>query len=123
MEWGAYLSATSAYEQDLYLLGWSNVTADGSELLYPNLHSDNIDASNRSAYENPEADEFIDQSRTTSDQEARVEFLDQANRLLIEDNAWVTLYHGAVLLAQRDTVSGVTVLPNGDWSVANATKE
>lgn len=123
VEWGAYLSATSAYEQDLYLLGWSNVTADGSELLYPNLHSDNIDASNRSAYNNPDADELTDQSRTTSDQEARLDFLDQANRLLIEDNAWVTLYHGAVLVAQRDTVSGLTVLPNGDWSVANATKE
>jgi peptide/nickel transport system substrate-binding protein len=123
VEWGAYLSATSAYEQDLYLLGWSNVTADGSELLYPNLHSDNIDASNRSAYENSQADELINQSRTTSDQEARLELLDQANRLLIEDNAWITLYHGAVLVAQRDTVAGVTVLPNGDWSVANATKE
>ena len=123
VEWGAYLSATSAYEQDLYLLGWSNVTADGSELLYPNLDSENIDASNRSAYSNPEADKVIDESRTTSDQEARLKFLEQANRLLLKDNAWVTLYHGSVLIAQQDAVSGLTVLPNGDWSIANATKE
>ena len=99
------------------------MTADGSELLYPNLDSANIDASNRSAYSSPAADKVIEQSRTTSDQAARLKFLDQANRLLIKDNAWVTLYHGSVLIAQRDTVAGLAVLPNGDWSIANATKK
>ena len=123
LEWGAYLAATSEYEQDLYLLGWSNVTADGSELLYPNLHADNVGSSNRSAYANEEANALISQSRTTTDQAARADFLDQANRLLIEDNAWVTLYHGNVLVARRDTVSGLSVLPNGDWSVASATTQ
>lgn len=120
VEWGAYLAATSDYQHDLYLLGWSNVTADGSELLYPNLHSDNIAGANRSAYENPEIEELIEQSRETTDQQARLEYLDQANRALLEDNAWVTLFHGNVIVAHRTPLTGLQVLPNGDWSIAKA---
>lgn len=121
VEWGAYLSATSEYEQDLYLLGWTNVTADGSELLYPNLNSANIGAANRSAYSNAEADSLIEASRATTDQDERLNLLTQANALLLEDVAWVTLYHGAAYVIHPTTLSGVELLPNGEWSVANAT--
>lgn len=123
VEWGAYLAATSDYEQDLYLLGWSNVTADGSELLYPNLSADNINASNRSAYSNPEIEEVIAESRATTDQDERLELLDRANRMLLEDTAWVTLYHGTVLVAHQDNLQGLQLLPNGDWSIADAVLE
>jgi len=121
VEWGAYLSATQKYEQDLYLLGWTNVTADGSELLYPNLDAKNIGASNRSAYDNPAADALIEASRATTDQQQRLDLLDQANALLLKDVAWVTLYHGAALVAKRSNVDGLGLLPNGEWSIAEAT--
>ena len=121
VEWGAYLSSTQKYEQDLYLLGWTNVTADGSELIFPNLDSQNIGAANRSAYNNPEADQLIEASRATTDQQQRLDLLNQANSLLLQDVAWVTLYHGAALIAERGNVQGVDLLPNGEWSIANAT--
>lgn len=121
VEWGAYLAATSNMEQDLYILGWSNVTADGSELFYPNLHSNNIGSSNRSAYSNPEADELVNRSRETTDQAQRLEYLDQANRLMIQDVAWVTLYHQVVIAAHTNQLDGFELLPNGNWSIANAT--
>ena len=121
VEWGAYLSATQKYEQDLYLLGWTNQTADGSELIYPNLDSANIGAANRSAYNNPAADKLIEASRATTDQQQRLNLLNQANTLLLKDVAWVTLYDGVALIAHRTNVSGITLLPTGDWSIANAT--
>jgi peptide/nickel transport system substrate-binding protein len=121
VEWGAYLSATQKYEQDLYLLGWTNQTADGSELIYPNLDSANIGAANRSAYDNPAADKLIEASRATTDQQQRLDLLNQANTLLLKDVAWVTLYDGVALIAHRTNVSGITLLPTGDWSIANAT--
>jgi peptide/nickel transport system substrate-binding protein len=120
VEWGAYLSATSDLEHDLYLLGWSNVTADGSELIYPNLHTDNLGASNRSGYSNPAIDETIVASRSTTDQAERLSLLDEANRALLADVAWVTLYHEVVLVAHRDALAGLELLPNGDWMIADA---
>jgi peptide/nickel transport system substrate-binding protein len=120
VEWGAYLAATSAGEQDLFLLGWSNVTADGSELLYPNLHTANVGASNRSGYSNPEIDAIIAASRGTTDQAERLALLDQANRALLADVAWVTLYHEVLLVAHRDALTGLEQLPNGDWLIGNA---
>ncbi len=121
VEWGAYLSATQKYEQDLYLLGWTNSTADGSELVYPNLDSANIGASNRSAYDNPAANQLIEASRATTDQQKRLDLLNQANALMLKDVAWVTLYDGVALIAHRADVSGITLLPNNEWSIANAT--
>ena len=120
VEWGAYLSATGEYQQDLYLLGWSNVTADGSELLYPNLNSANIGAANRSAYSNPEADTLIEASRGTTDQDERLARLAEASAFLIDDVAWVTLYHGASYVIHPTTLTGVELLANGDWSIARA---
>lgn len=123
VEWGAYLSATQKYEQDLYLLGWTNQTADGSELIYPNLDSANIGAANRSAYDNPAADKLIEASRATTDQQQRLDLLNQANTLLLKDVAWVTLYDGVAMIAHRTNVSGIGLLPTGDWSIANATMQ
>jgi peptide/nickel transport system substrate-binding protein len=123
VEWGAYLSATQKYEQDLYLLGWTNQTADGSELIYPNLDSANIGAANRSAYDNAAADKLIEASRATTDQQQRLDLLNQANTLLLKDVAWVTLYDGVAMIAHRTNVSCIGLLPTGDWSIANATMQ
>ncbi|MDQ4077937.1 MAG: glutathione ABC transporter substrate-binding protein [Chloroflexota bacterium] len=118
LEWGAYLEATANYEHDLFLLGWSNVTADGSEMLYPNLHSANIGASNRSAYNNPEADEMIVATRETVDQEERLGLLHEANVYLVNDVAMVPLSHTVIPIAVRDAVQGLQVAPNGSWYMA-----
>lgn len=123
MEWGTFLDATSAGEYDVTFLSWSNVTGDGSELLYPNFHSDNVGASNRSAYNNPEFDELVDASRTAVDQEERLQFLIEANKLLLDENVAVVMNHGVVTAATADDVEGLKLDPNGQWSLENVTRE
>ncbi|EMF46089.1 oligopeptide ABC transporter, periplasmic oligopeptide-binding protein OppA [Planococcus halocryophilus Or1] len=71
MEWATFLDTARAGEYDLTFLSWSNVTSDGSEMLYPNFHSDNVGASNRAQYSNPEFDKLVEASRTTVDQDER----------------------------------------------------
>jgi len=112
MEWAAYLDATAQPDHDLYILGWTNSTADGSELVYPNLHSDNAGSNNRSFYMNPTTDELIMRSRQTTDQAERLEILHEANVALIEDVAWVTLSHNSQVWATRNNVKGFKVAPN-----------
>lgn len=123
MEWATFLDTARAGEYDMTFLSWSNVTADGSELLYPNFHSDNVGSSNRSQYSNPKFDELVVQSRTTIDQDKRLQILDEANHLMIEENIVIPMYHGIVTTAMDKNYSGLEVDPTGKWSLKNVTKK
>jgi peptide/nickel transport system substrate-binding protein len=121
MEWAAFLDTARSGKYDLTFLSWSNVTADGSELLYPNFHSKNVGSSNRAQYNNPEFDKLVEASRTTTDQEKRLEFLDKANEFMLKDNAVVIMYHDVVTAALSSDLQGLIVDPTGKWDVSKVT--
>lgn len=121
MEWATYLDSARAGEYDLTFLSWSNVTGDGSELFYPNFHSDNVGSSNRAQYSNAAFDDLVMQSRTTVDQEERAKLLDQANKLMLEENAVVVMYHGVVTSALDNTYTGLNLDSTGKWTLKNVT--
>ncbi|RIW31846.1 glutathione ABC transporter substrate-binding protein [Bacillus salacetis] len=123
MEWGTFLDTTKEGNFDITFMGWSNSTADGSELLYPNFHSDNIGSSNRMAYSNPEFDKLVEESRSNVDQEVRQQKLDEANKLLVEDAPAVIMHHGVVTAAYDKSVKGLQVDPTGQWSLYNVSRE
>lgn len=121
MEWAAFLDTARAGDYDLTFLSWSNVTADGSELLYPNFHSDNVGSSNRAQYSNPEFDQLVEASRTTTDQDKRLDILDQANKLMLEEDAVVIMYHDVVTAALSNNLEGLILDPTGQWDVSKVT--
>lgn len=123
MEWASFLDTARQGEYEMTFLGWSNSTADGSELLYPNLHSDNIGSSNYPRYNNSEFDKLVEESRSSVDQEVRKEKLHEANMLAIEDAPWVVMEHGMVTIAYDESVEGLTVDPTGKWSLYPVTRE
>ncbi|WP_205092279.1 glutathione ABC transporter substrate-binding protein [Thalassobacillus pellis] len=123
MEWGTFLDTTAEGNFEMTFLGWSNSTADGSELLYPNLHSDNIGSSNRMAYDNPEFDKLVDASRVTVDQEVRKQKLHEANIMAINDAVWIPMHHGIVTAAYDKSVKGLELDPTGQWSLYNVSRE
>ena len=61
------------------------------ELIYPNLDTANVGASNRSAYGNPDIDKLIDASRATTDQQPSASRCSTRPTALLADVAWVTL--------------------------------
>ncbi|MUK87611.1 glutathione ABC transporter substrate-binding protein [Ornithinibacillus sp. L9] len=123
MEWGAFLDTARAGDYEMTFLGWANSTADGSELLYPNLHSDNIGGSNYTRYNNDEFNQLVEESRITVDQNVRKEKLQEANILAIQDVPWVVMEHGVVTAAYDESVSGLSVDPTGQWSLYPVTRE
>lgn len=123
MEWATFLETASKGNFEMTFLGWANSTADGSELLYPNLHSDNIGSSNRSRYDNEAFDKLVDESRQTVDQEVRKEKLHEANMMAIEDAPWIVMEHGSVTAAYDESVEGLVVDPTGQWLLYNVSRE
>ncbi len=123
LEWATFLDTARSGEYDLTFLSWSNVTGDGSEMLYPNFHSDNAGNSNRAQYKNAEFDQLVVESRTTIDQKERAVILDKANKFMIEDNAAIAMYHGIVTAAMDKKYSGLELDPNGKWNLRNVTGE
>ncbi|MDC3414352.1 glutathione ABC transporter substrate-binding protein [Terrihalobacillus insolitus] len=123
MEWGTFLDTTAQGNFEMTFLGWTNSTADGSELLYPNLHSDNIGSSNRMRYNNPEFDKLVEESRTSVDQSVRLEKLNQANLVAIKDAVWIPMNHGVVSAAYDKSVKGLEMDPTGTWSLYNVSRE
>lgn len=118
MEWAAFLETARAGNYDLTFLSWSNVTGDGSELLYPNFHSANVGSSNMGQLSNPELDKLIDASRTTTDQKARENYLNQANELMLKEDTAIIMYHGVVTGALNSSYKGLEMYPNGKWDLS-----
>ncbi|MGP4073265.1 glutathione ABC transporter substrate-binding protein [Piscibacillus sp. B03] len=123
IEWGTFLDMTAEGNFELTFMGWSNVTGDGSELLYPNLHSDNVGASNRMRYSNEEFDQLVDASRNTTDQEERQQLIAEANEVLLQDAPVVPMHHGVIAGAVVDSVKGLELSPTGSWELYQVTRE
>ncbi|MDQ0482553.1 glutathione ABC transporter substrate-binding protein [Guptibacillus hwajinpoensis] len=123
MEWGTFLDTTTQGKFEMTFLGWSNSTADGSELLYPNLHSDNLGSSNRTGYDNSEFDALVDASRVSVDQVEREKKLHEANMMALEDAVWIPMHHGVVTAAYDQSVKGLELDPTGQWSLYNVHRE
>lgn len=123
MDWAAYLSYCKSGKQELYINGWSNVTGDGEELLYPQFFSGSINASNYSRYNNKEADALILKTRNTTDQTERLNALREANKYFTNDVAWVTMYSDVNTLVSRKNVKGISFEANGEFRLNNAYKE
>lgn len=123
LEWGTFLDVSKKGDFDLTFLAWTNSTADGSELLYPNLDSKNINASNAVRYNNPAFDKLVEESRQTVNQNDRKKLLDEANKMAINDAPMIVMNHGVVTAAVDKSVKGFELDPTGQWSLYKVTRE
>lgn len=118
MDWASYLTYTKEGKHEMMLGGWANVTGDGAELLYPQFHSANIGASNRTGYNNPEGDALILKTRETVDQTQREAYLREANIKFTDEVLWAPMYHGNVTMATKKNLKGI-ILESTDQFLLN----
>ncbi|WP_249870488.1 glutathione ABC transporter substrate-binding protein [Oceanobacillus saliphilus] len=112
LEWGAMLELTAQGEHEMMVFGWTTVTGDADNGMYPLFHSDNLGApGNRTFTVDEELDNYLDQARQTADPEERLELYSQAQEKLVEIAPFVYLLHQEYLLGVRDEVKGLSQLP------------
>lgn len=94
IEWGAFLEQTAAGDHEMFILGWTTVTADADYGLYALFHSSQFGSpGNRSFYKNERVDELLDYARSESDQEKRNEAYKEISEILVEEVPMVYLQH------------------------------
>jgi peptide/nickel transport system substrate-binding protein len=94
VEWGAFLSDTSAGNAELYMLGWSPSTGDADYGLVPNTHSSNKGSGgNRSFYENKKLDKILDVAKEELDTEKRLALYKEAQKIINTDVAFLPFYY------------------------------
>lgn len=76
---------------------------DAENFLYPLFHSGN---SPWTGYANPKVDQLIDTARATVDPARRVSLYQEAERGIIEDMAWVFLWHSVSYTVYQPWVMG-----------------
>ena len=113
LELGAFLERTGNGEHDMFILGWTTVTADADYGLYALFHSDSKGApGNRSFYENPEVDELLDAGRSEIDEDARYDIYTEVQEILAEDAPMAYLIHtNALLGVNTNYVDNILVDP------------
>ncbi|KGR77916.1 glutathione ABC transporter substrate-binding protein [Ureibacillus manganicus] len=94
IEWGAFLEQTAAGKHEMFILGWTTVTADADYGLYALFHSGQFGSpGNRSFYKNERVDELLDYARSESDQEKRNEAYKEISEILVDEVPMVYLQH------------------------------
>lgn len=108
LEWGAFLSATSKGDVDMFILGWGPSTYDGDYGLYPNFHSSQKGGEgNRSQYANKYLDSLLEEGRKEIDTEKRREIYIKATDFINEEAIVLPIYYTNVSAGYNKALKNV----------------
>ncbi len=114
MEWGAYLSQTAEGKHDMFVLGWSTVTADADYGLYLVFHSANAgEPGNRTFTKDAELDKLLDEGRKENDPEKRKAIYKRVQEKLVELAPMLYIHHQEYLDGVSKKVKGYWRHPSG----------
>ena len=115
-EWGAYLQATNSGDQGLFLLGWGS-NPDPDSMLTPLFSKGSIGAQNRTRYQNPKVEGYLEAGRVEMDQAKRQKIYNDMSDTVMADATWVPMYTGANIVGANAALKGVEMSPQGLWNL------
>lgn len=115
LEWGTFLESTAQGNQEMFLMGWTTVTADADNGLYALYHSDNFGSTgNRSFYANEELDAALVNGRNEADEITRADAYSKAQEIIIEQAPTASIVHSNFSIGvDSSKVEGVEMDPIG----------
>ncbi|MFN2133388.1 MAG: ABC transporter substrate-binding protein [Anaerolineae bacterium] len=118
VDWGPYLNGLDNQAYQMFSLGWIGDYPDPQNFLDLLFHSGS--AYNHGAYSNPAVDELIEAARTEQDHGARMALYQQAEQLLVEDAAWIPIYHSSGYYLVKPYVKDLVITGQGTMDLAAA---
>jgi oligopeptide transport system substrate-binding protein len=91
-QFGLFLQDIDEGKFQMFDLGWIADYVDPQNFLDIKLHSKS--GNNETNYSNPQVDALLEDARTESDQDKRLELYQQAEQIIVQDVPWIPLYHG-----------------------------
>lgn len=98
---------TNKYQ--LYRLGWSADYPDPQDFIDILFHSKSLD--NNMAYSSPQVDRLIEQARAESTPEQRFKLYQEVEQIIVNDAAWIPLFHSKAYLLVKPRVKGYHPAP------------
>lgn len=112
LDWAAHLKVVDAGAITMFRQGWIADYPDPENFLTVLFHSRNVGAAgNTSRYRSPELDRLFDQADSMPAGPARMKLYQDAEQRLLDDGAWITLYHYASRALIRPSVKGLERSP------------
>jgi len=112
LEWGAHLDSLKNHEPELFRAGWlADVPSEDNFLQL--LVTGN--ETNYSGYSNPEFDALFEQARFETDPDEQRRLYRKANRLIVEDAAWLFVYWYRDTMLIKPYVEGWVRPVQGDF--------
>lgn len=90
-EWKVYLNSRSQRQFELIRSGWIGDFNDASNFL--DLFRSDIGTMNPSAWKNKQYDSLMQQAQAQADASKRAELMQQAERILLDEAALISIYH------------------------------
>ena len=111
VEWATYLQDLNKSKFQAFAgLGWEADYPDPQDFLDILFHSES--EINHGAYNNPELDVVLERARTEQDIQQRINLYHEAERMIVQDAAWVPLwYTGEQYVLVKPHVKGYKVTP------------
>ena len=120
MEFGSFISRTSAGEHDMGYFGWVTSTTDADYTYYSLEHSSQQGAAgNRSFIGDPEVDKLVEAARTSADVSVREKAYQDLAIKLKEINNNAPIYYSTITAGSNAKVEGFVMDPIGYHKLEN----
>ncbi|MFQ6019378.1 MAG: peptide ABC transporter substrate-binding protein [Dehalococcoidia bacterium] len=93
-QFGLFLQDLDAGRFQMFDLGWVADYIDPQNFLEIKFYSENIGSTNETRYSNSEVDELLEKAQTEENQKERFALYRRAEEIIVEDAAWIPLFHG-----------------------------
>lgn len=98
---------TTDANYDITLYMFTAGYTDADYVLYGRLHSDNIGSTNYLKYSNPNVDKMLDQARTSTNEEERMELYYKISEYVRDEAPFIPLFTDNVSIAANSKLTGV----------------